>query len=332
MDRVIHNRGEVSAKTAERVKLAIKQLGYQPNLIARSLATKQTHTLSVFLPDSKNTSDYWHYPIQGVRQAIEEITDHGLDIQYHFFDLNSQEDFLQKSEEVIARKPEVVITAPIFEAYQSQILTRFDQAGIRYVLIDSDIPQSGRISFVGQHAERSGQVAARLIQGLSETSRGQVLITNLFSGPEITPVIQKRIEGFKKYMQEKTPHVVVSELDINMNNMGSDSLKKHIDNHPVSAVFVPSSRAYLVVEYLQKHQIPDIKVVGYDLIERNIHYLSKGHIECLISQRPVKQGYHGIMALFNFLVKKETEQPNIILPIDIIIKENLDDYLSSIQL
>lgn len=44
----------VNVETRARVLAAIKELGYRPNAIARSLATSQSHTIGLLLPDSSN--------------------------------------------------------------------------------------------------------------------------------------------------------------------------------------------------------------------------------------------------------------------------------------
>lgn len=44
----------VGARTRARVLAAIDELSYRPNAIARSLATSQSHTLGLLLPDSSN--------------------------------------------------------------------------------------------------------------------------------------------------------------------------------------------------------------------------------------------------------------------------------------
>src|SRR5438309_8224103 len=51
---VINNKGRVSATLARRVEAAIHKLNYRPNLLARSLAKQQTHTIGMIVTDIAN--------------------------------------------------------------------------------------------------------------------------------------------------------------------------------------------------------------------------------------------------------------------------------------
>jgi len=52
VSRVISNSSRISEKTKERVREAMKELGYHPNFNARSLANKSTSTLGIVMPSS----------------------------------------------------------------------------------------------------------------------------------------------------------------------------------------------------------------------------------------------------------------------------------------
>ena len=52
VSRVVNNTGSVSDKTREKVLAAIDELGYQPNLAAKALATGKTKTIGVLSFDS----------------------------------------------------------------------------------------------------------------------------------------------------------------------------------------------------------------------------------------------------------------------------------------
>jgi LacI family transcriptional regulator len=51
---VINKKGRVSATLVRRVEAAIRKLNYRPNLLARSLAKQQTHTIGMIVTDIAN--------------------------------------------------------------------------------------------------------------------------------------------------------------------------------------------------------------------------------------------------------------------------------------
>ena len=54
VSRVINNKGDVSSETRQRVLNVIRDLGYRPSGIARSLAAGQTFTIGLVVPDIAN--------------------------------------------------------------------------------------------------------------------------------------------------------------------------------------------------------------------------------------------------------------------------------------
>jgi LacI family transcriptional regulator len=62
------------------------------------------------------------------------------------------------------------------------------------------------------------------------------------------------------------------------------------------------------------------------LIPENVHYLKEGLIDFLISQKAETQGHEGIYALYRHVVLRQPCEKNIMMPIDIITKENLIYY------
>src|SRR5512138_2322824 len=47
VSRVINNRQEITPETRQRVQEVIERLGYHPNVLARSLSQRRSHTLGV---------------------------------------------------------------------------------------------------------------------------------------------------------------------------------------------------------------------------------------------------------------------------------------------
>lgn len=67
VSHVINNTRNVSPSTRQRVEEAMHKLGYQPNVLARSLRKGETHTIGIILPDS--TNPYFAEVVRGVEDS-----------------------------------------------------------------------------------------------------------------------------------------------------------------------------------------------------------------------------------------------------------------------
>ncbi len=67
VSRVINHSASVSAETRDLVEQAIRELGYRPNRLARSLRLKRTHTLALVVTDI--TNPFWTTVVRGVEDA-----------------------------------------------------------------------------------------------------------------------------------------------------------------------------------------------------------------------------------------------------------------------
>jgi DNA-binding LacI/PurR family transcriptional regulator len=65
---VMHDSPKVSEGSRQAVLAAAGQLGYRPNLIARNLASKRTHTLGLLINDLNNP--YFPGLVDGIRSAV----------------------------------------------------------------------------------------------------------------------------------------------------------------------------------------------------------------------------------------------------------------------
>src|SRR5512142_2946795 len=83
VSRVINNKGAVSDETRQRVLEVIANLGYRPSAIARSLATKETATIGLVIPDVSNPF------FAEVTRGVEHLA---YSKGYHVFLCNTEED------------------------------------------------------------------------------------------------------------------------------------------------------------------------------------------------------------------------------------------------
>lgn len=83
VDRVLHDRPNVSKPAREKVERALKEMNYQPNVYASALAYNRTYKFALLLPKHESEA-YWEEVEQGVKKAIEARRDFHIGVEMFF--------------------------------------------------------------------------------------------------------------------------------------------------------------------------------------------------------------------------------------------------------
>jgi len=326
VDRVIHNRPGVSPKTKSNIERIIGELNYQPNMLARRLASRNILKLISLIPKVSAETDFWEAPLAGIMQAEEEIRQFGVSIEKYFFDLNDKKSFLKQSKLILKQKPDGVLLAPSFIKESISFVNACSALNIPYVFINSDIPNQESLCYIGPDLFHSGYLSAHLMSYCVPPG-SPILILNISKEIEDHHHLLRKEEGFRTYFKDKKQTIIKIDLQQTDKPAIAQKVAATLITHPnIKAIFVTNSRVSAVAHYLEMEKKEDLVLIGYDFIKENISYLKKGLIDFLICQQPQKQGYHGIMALYQSLVLKNPIDKLHFMPIDIITKENYAFY------
>ena len=138
VDRVLHNRGEVSEKTRKKIEEIIQELNYQPDILAKTLSSKRDLFFAVLMPVSVN-EDFWSAPRKGIEKAISEIGHFGITIKYYLFDQNDRASFDQQCEKLFTDIPDAILFAPVFPHESSNFLKGCRKSDIPVILFNSNL-------------------------------------------------------------------------------------------------------------------------------------------------------------------------------------------------
>ena len=326
VDRVIHNRGRVSTDTKKKIQQIIKELNYKPNIIARQLKLSKNYTFGVLMPELHQDSKYWERPALGIYKAKKELEGHKIEIKFFHFNRYSEESFFEKSNQILKENLDGLLITPILIRPAKELTYKIPKE-IPYVFFDSDIPDSNRLTFIGQDPYRGGKLAAKLMRMMTG-NEGNIVIIRIL--PEDYHIDQ-RMEGFKKYYIDNNEINSVQiyewqeQKDLNSFNIVSQKILE--EQSDLQGIFVTNALTYLIASFFESYcSKKNVRIIGYDLIKQNIDYLRSEVIDFLISQSPITQGYQGIYSLYRYLVLEQNVDDKIMMPIDIVTKENIDFY------
>ena len=330
VDRVIHNRGEVSPDTREKILTLLHELDYKPDIAARSLALKREIRLAVVMPRFSIDHSFWKLPQAGIQRALGELSRYQIEIESYYFDQFDRHGFVERMKGFPFSQVEGVLFAPVFLEESIDFITNCELEQTPVILFNSMIEAPSVKCFVGQDAFQSGLVAARLIDyGL--VSGGDLAIVNMSARKDHYAHIIDREKGFRSYFSKRPERLShLHTVDLN----GADDLKlafkmdEAFGAYDLAGIYVTNSRVHKVARYLEEKHLDNIHLVGYDLLPENIEYLERDRINFLLSQKPGEQAYLGLTSLFNLVFFNREPEKKHWLPIDILTSENLPYYQS----
>lgn len=327
VDRVLHNRNGVSPKTREKIKAIIKELDYQPNLLARRLASRKVIHIATLIPLVSKDTSFWSVPLEGIGQAEAEIKQYNIRVDKYFFDQDDEESFVSQSRKILKKKPDGILLSPDFIEESVLFTNKCNQLGIPCVFIDSDIEGQSSLSYIGPNLYSSGYLAANLVSYMLR-GRESILLLNISRRMYKHHHLLRKEEGFRSYFKDHSVNQKIEKIDIKEGD--SLSIEKKIasalsENKDIRLVFVTNSRVSVVAQCLKRLK-KKLIVIGYDFLEENIRALKAGDIDFLICQKPGEQAYRGVMTLYQFIVLNSRVNRIQFMPIDIITRENYQFY------
>jgi LacI family transcriptional regulator len=333
VDRVLHQRGNVSVDVEARIKEVLLKHNFQKNLAASALASNKEYHIYIVLPKYSQDS-YWQMPYEGIKRAFALTSHYGLYIHEVLFDQFDPENFMLEARGILDGDSPVsgVILAPIFYKESLAFMAELEQKKIPLVTINTMLDKGHYMTYIGQNSYQSGILAARLLN-FSHNEEAVFVILNLEKHAAYGQHVIDKENGFRDYFKSisRTNVEVVSiESDAFLDSSALENFLQSLKNQfpKLSGVFVANSRAYKVAASLKGMYGDQLNIVGFDLIEPNIQHLTEGKIDFLINQNASTQGFEALNTLYRYLILKESSEHKHFLPLDIIVPENVEYYLS----
>ena len=255
VSRVINDEPMVSKNTRSKVKAIIEELGYQPNLIARSLKKRKSNTIGFIIPDIGNPA---------FTEMVKGCMD-SLNSQGYYTLLGSYEDDPKKELEFIRDFNSMLIDgmAIIPSITEDRDISIFENINCPVVLIDREIDGLNMDTVISGNNIGAYRATKYLI------SLGNKKIAFLGGLKTVKPA-KKRYEGWKKALDEKK---LFSDDLAFWGNFSTESgysmmnqALERLDN--IDAVFAGNDIVALGAMNVIKDKkmvIPDdISIIGYD--------------------------------------------------------------------
>jgi LacI family transcriptional regulator len=328
VDRVLHNRGSVSPGTLKKINAAIIQINYQPNFIARSLVVNKMYHFAAVVPNPDG-DEYWEQTLQGFKAALEDWNHFSITVDLYQFKLNNKNSFTRAANLALKSLPDGIVITPQFYKESIAFFDKCFKTAMPYVTFNTYMNEAKGLSFIGTDSHASGMVAADLLH-MSIPSSGKIVVLHFDEDLQNSKHMLEKENGFREYFknsEKKGPQIETIVLNNPTHNYPKE-LKKLAASNEVDGLFVSTSKAYEIASLVKSGKEKRLKIVGYDLLPKNIELMKKGTIDFLLNQNPLQQARTSISTLANHFIFKKKVAPLQFFPIEIISRYNLSSYLN----
>ncbi|MDR1535777.1 MAG: substrate-binding domain-containing protein [Planctomycetota bacterium] len=274
---------------------------------------------------------FWRYLLKGIESEAQKA---GYTV-VAYDSTNDAARQLSNAQDAISRKVDGILISPTDSSTAPRILRMAEQAGIPVVIADIGTDSGNYVSFIisdnFEGAQQVGMEAVRLFRekGMKTPEVGQVSLSLARANG------QKRAGGWRKAMEE----IGAKEVDLKqMQLYTAEETFKYVQdmltaNPDIKALFVHAdSPSVGAVRAIQTSRMGSrVMLFGFDGMPEFIEYLRDGKLLAVGMQQPYLMGVESGKTMIQHL-KGETVAKEIMVPIILVSKANLDEVLPTITL
>lgn len=313
VSKALRNHLDVSEETRRRIRERARELQYEPNLTARSLASHRTYLIGLIIPDMMHS--FFAEVAKGIGRKLEPLG-------YQILISNSGENCdaeLRQLKLLMARNVDGLIIASAAAANGSRPLaTLLNSRKTPYVCIDRPI-RDLKANYVGVKDEEIGATATQHL--LDEGCR---LIAHI-SGPMNTNG-RGRLQGYRRTLAKNglrlLPEYVVSGAHEDSTGYGAMQKLLNLKRRPDGVVCYNDAVAIGAIKAVLEAglSVPqDVAIIGAG----DVHYSDLLRVPLsTINQNSMGIGETAAEILFECMEKKTQVPKSVYFPARLVVRES----------
>ncbi len=325
VDRVLNKRGQVNPEKEKKILEIAKALNYTSNIAGKTLAVRKKLLKFGYILMSATTSNpYFLDVVEGIESQANELADYGVSVELRYATLSDPTLQVKLIDELLELGVSGIAITPINHPLVSERIKQLTKEHFPIVTANTDLPDSGRIAYVGSDYFRSGQTAAGLMHIICA---GKAKVGVVIGSPLVL-CHSERLAGFKQRIQQEYHGLEIVGSEINNDDDIESYIvtKRLLETHPeidalylVAAGVVGACRA--VADLKRKGQL---RIVSYDATPQTVELIKSNTITVSITQEPFVQGAKPLEILFDYVgMNLKPESDLFYTTLGIVIKDNL---------
>jgi len=262
VSRVISDSPRISDQTKKRVRQVMKELGYHPNYIARSLASNKANVFGLVFPRSGNLAfqnPFYSEVLRGITQGVNEIK-HGIQLAAGS---NKDEIYNNVVQMVQGRRVDGIVM--LYSQQKDKITNYLQGLNFPFVIIGKPFENEGKITHIDNDNISAAKEGTEYLLNLGHEKIGFI------GGNKNLMVTIDRLAGYKEAMEEaglpvNEDYIVYEEFLISGGKHGIEQLM-NLPEPPTALLVTDDLMSLGVLTTLRekKMQVPeDLSILSFN--------------------------------------------------------------------
>jgi ribose transport system substrate-binding protein len=202
---------------------------------------------------------------------------------------------VQEFRTVMTLKPAGILVSAADPAAMKGPINDAIAQGIPVITVDSDVPDSKRVTFIGTNNYQAGVMAAHVLVDRLH-GKGEIAVYTVAEQENA----DQRLRGYKSVLADHPQIKIARTVDVK----GDPRVAFDATDAIVKSKSVPDGFVCLVAiacpevaDVLDRNNITNKVIVAFDTLPTTLDWIKKGRIAATVSQKPYTMGLYGILML-----------------------------------
>ena len=321
---------KVSEKKRAEIIEKARELGYRPNISARTLVK---NGINIAVVISEEPAEFLYYLRKGLEAGVAAYANYKLNCRFiTFHDNTAVEQIADILKEISRMDIDGLIFGPGFGYSGYYDIMRFliHEKKLPVVFFNQVMGDLTGIACIKSNAKVIGQIAAQMLEMcLPEKSEVAVITTS-----REFALHREALKGFSDEIEQHGNLVVKGVYENQDSKALSYALtEKIISDFPdIKGIYVTSYNSVAVCRCIEKYgKKGAITVIGQDLYPELAAYIENGGLQATIHQNPIVQGEMAVRILFDYITGDKETAGDVFVAPRLVLRSNMECFTDEYQ-
>ncbi|MDI2091838.1 LacI family DNA-binding transcriptional regulator [Commensalibacter oyaizuii] len=317
VDRVINKRGSVSPKAEIKVLQAAQSLN-----LDRYLFRSYLHVIRVAVVMHSLHNHFCRVLHEAFHDLNLTMADIRISCFLHYVNVGNLTETRTKLQKIVHEYDALIVIAPNDPAL-SKIIYLISHK-IPVITLATDIPDSGRLAYIGPNNYQLGRIAAELMGRFIGTQKGEILI---ILGMAEMDGHTEREAGFRSVIQQHFPNcsiVACLESDENQYQAGKMVANALHEFKNIRGIYNVSDGNSLIAKMLKTANLSKkVNIITHELTPAHHELLKQGIIDVIIDQNPKIEAKQALECIADYFHRNKERSHYNYTPFNLFLRESV---------